>query len=77
MKHRKLDNDAPVGKLIEVSDTLPPPEVLAKSLESAKVTIYLSKRSVDFFKKQAEKYHTKYQRLIRILLDNYVAQRKA
>jgi hypothetical protein len=35
------------------------------------VTIALSKRSVDFFKIEAKKYNTQYQRMIRRLLDAY------
>lgn len=40
--------------------------------EGIKVTIALSKRSVDFFKAEAHKSHTQYQRMIRRLLDAYV-----
>jgi predicted DNA binding CopG/RHH family protein len=36
-----------------------------------KVTLALSKRSVEFFKSQAEKHNTQYQRMIRRLLDAY------
>ena len=36
-----------------------------------KVTISLSKRSVEFFKEQARKHNTQYQRMIRRLLDAY------
>jgi hypothetical protein len=32
----------------------------------------LSKKSVEFFKSQAAKHHTQYQRMIRRLLDAYV-----
>ncbi|VTR70060.1 Helix-turn-helix protein, CopG (fragment) [Desulfosarcina cetonica] len=38
-----------------------------------KVTLSLSKTSVDFFKKEAKKYNTQYQRMIRRLLDEYTA----
>jgi len=38
-----------------------------------KVTIALSKTSVDFFKKEAKKYNTPYQKMIRRLLDEYAA----
>lgn len=37
-----------------------------------KITITLSKRSVDFFKSEAAKAGTQYQRMIRRLLDAYV-----
>jgi predicted DNA binding CopG/RHH family protein len=38
-----------------------------------KVTISLSKRSVDFFRDEAKKHGTQYQRMIRTLLDRYAA----
>ncbi|HLA05585.1 MAG TPA: hypothetical protein VJZ16_06360 [Syntrophales bacterium] len=37
-----------------------------------KVTIALSKKSVEFFKSEATKHHTQYQRMIRRLIDAYV-----
>jgi predicted DNA binding CopG/RHH family protein len=36
-----------------------------------KVTISLSKRSVEFFRDEAKKHGTQYQRMIRALLDRY------
>ncbi|HXG29422.1 MAG TPA: type II toxin-antitoxin system HicA family toxin [Nevskiales bacterium] len=36
-----------------------------------KVTLSLSRRSVDFFKAAARRNHTSYQRMIRRLLDRY------
>jgi predicted DNA binding CopG/RHH family protein len=44
---------------------------LAFREEGVKVTLSLSKRSVDFFKGQAKKYRTPYQAMIRRLLDHY------
>ena len=55
-----------------VRDFLPPPEALAFQEEGAKITLALSKRSVDFFKAQALKHNTHYQRMIRRLIDSYV-----
>ena len=55
-----------------VRDFLPPPEELAFREEGVKVTIALSKRSVDYFKSEASKHHTPYQRMIRNLIDTYV-----
>ncbi|HEX9716232.1 MAG TPA: hypothetical protein VGA28_11150, partial [Desulfurivibrionaceae bacterium] len=40
--------------------------------EGVKVTIALSKKSVEFFKSEATKHHTQYQRMIRRLIDTYV-----
>ena len=63
--------DEPLGKLKVIPDFLPSPEELAIREEGVKVTIALSKRSVEFFKREAEKHGTQYQRMIRRLLDTY------
>lgn len=63
--------DEPLENLRVVSDFLPPPEDLVFRDEGIKVTIALSKRSVEFFKSQARKHNTQYQRMIRRLLDAY------
>ena len=55
-------------------DRPPSPEELALKEETVQVTISLSKASVDFFKKEAQRHHTQYQRMIRKLLDLYVVQ---
>jgi len=61
----------PLGDLKVVPDFLPRPEDLVFRDEGVKVTIALSKRSVAFFKGEARKHHTQYQRMIRRLLDAY------
>ena len=61
----------PLGKVEVVSDFLPLPEDLVFRDEGVKVTLALSKRSVEFFKSQAQKHNTQYQRMIRRLLDAY------
>ncbi|MGH2359932.1 MAG: CopG family transcriptional regulator [bacterium] len=61
----------PLGNLKVVRDFLPPPEDLVFRDEGIKVTIALSKRSVEFFKDEARKRNTQYQRMIRRLLDAY------
>jgi hypothetical protein len=60
-----------------IPDFLPPPHQLVVGEEGVKVTISLSRRSVDFFKKAAERNHTSYQRMIRRLLDAYADQYRA
>ena len=62
----------PIGEYRVVPDFLPPPDQLAFRDEGVKVTIALSKRSVEFFKAHAAKNQTQYQRMIRQLLDAYV-----
>jgi len=66
--------DEPLGNLRIVEDFLPSPEDLAFKEENVKITITLSKSSVNFFKKEAKKNHTQYQRMIRRLLDHYTDQ---
>ena len=51
---------------------LPPPDKLAASEPTIKVTLRLNVSSVIFFKEQARKYSTKYQTMLRSLVDMYV-----
>ena len=71
MKTKIKYTDEPMGKIKVVSDFLPSPEELALKDETIKITISLSKASVDFFKNEAQKYNTQYQKMIRRLLDEY------
>ena len=64
--------DEPLGEIRVVSDFLPSPSELAFREEGVKVTLALSKKSVEFFKAEASRHHTQYQRMIRRLLDAYV-----
>ena len=64
-------SDEPLGSFEVIRDFLPSPEELAFKEETVKVTITLSKSSVEFFKREAEKHDTKYQQMIRRLLDEY------
>ncbi|TKS61230.1 MAG: hypothetical protein EWM72_00717 [Nitrospira sp.] len=64
--------DEPLGEIRVVSDFLPSPSELAFREEGVKVTLALSKKSVEFFKSEASRHHTQYQRMIRRLLDAYV-----
>lgn len=73
MKKNIPGQDKPIGKLVKIMDFLPPPEKLVSPEENVKVTISLSKSSVLFFKQQAAKHHTKYQKMIRTLVDTYTA----
>ena len=61
----------PVGGLTRVKDMLPPPEELMAHEKTVKVTLRLSESSIKFFKQYAQKYHTKYQKVIRKLVDIY------
>ena len=70
--------NVPLGEFEVVPDFLPAPAELAFREEGVKVTLALSKKSIDFFKFQTSKHQTQYQRMIRRLLDAYVdAQQKS
>jgi predicted DNA binding CopG/RHH family protein len=74
MKKKTEDLNMPIGKLTRVKDFLPPPAELVATEKTVKVTIALKKKSVEFFKHKAGQYHTKYQKMIRELLDKYAMQ---
>ncbi len=63
--------DEPIEARV-VRDFLPSPRELAFREEGVKVTIALSRKSVDFFKSEASRNRTQYQRMIRKLIDAYV-----
>lgn len=71
MKEKIKYTDGPIGKVKVIDDFLPSPEELALKEETVKVTISLSRTSVEFFKKEAKKHNTQYQKMIRRLLDEY------
>lgn len=56
-----------------ITDFLPSPENLVSKNESVKVTISLTKNSVDFFKRQAKRRHVSYQAMIKKALDLYAS----
>jgi len=68
--------DEPIPPLKVVPDFLPAPEELALKEDTVKITITLSKESVEFFKQEAIKHHTQYQKMIRRLLDIYTVAHK-
>ena len=73
MNKKMIYSDEDLGDIEVVADFLPPPSELAFREEGIKVTLALSRSSVDFFKREASKHQTQYQRMIRRLLDSYVA----
>ncbi len=73
MKEKIKYTNEVMGKVKVISDFLPSPEDLALKEETVKITISLSKTSIDFFKSEAKKYNTPYQKMIRRLLDEYAA----
>jgi predicted DNA binding CopG/RHH family protein len=67
----RYTNEPMQGRVVK--DFLPSPEELVFRNDTVKVTIALSRDSVEFFKQQAARHHTPYQAMIRSLIDQYVA----
>ena len=67
----------PLGEIKVIADFLPSPAELAFNEEGVKITLALSKKSIEFFKTEAAKNNTQYQRMIRRLLDAYVEAHNA
>jgi predicted DNA binding CopG/RHH family protein len=66
-----MHRDEPLGRVEVIEDFLPPPHQLVLRDDGVKITISLSKRSVDFFKRHAARSKVPYQKMIRSLLDSY------
>ena len=60
-----------IGDVRIVEDFLPTPDQLVPRAETVKVTLSLSRRSVDFFKRAGKTHRVPYQRMIRALVDAY------
>ena len=65
----KYTNEAINARVIK--DFLPEPKDLVFKEDNVKVTLSLTRESLNFFKHQAGKLHTRYQTMIRSLLDQY------
>ncbi|MBU0505439.1 MAG: CopG family transcriptional regulator [bacterium] len=77
MKKKTKYTKGPIKEIkVLKRDFLPSPDQLAFKEDQVKVTMFLSKNSVEFFKKQAKKHDTQYQKMIRNLLDFYVMNQK-
>ena len=73
MKKKIKYSDEKLGKLEIVDDFLPTPDDLVLKENTIKVTLNLSKSSIEFFKDLAKKHGSQYQKIIRNLLDNYTS----
>jgi predicted DNA binding CopG/RHH family protein len=58
-----------IGRVRVIEDFLPSRAVPRE--DNVKVTLSLSRRSLDFFKREARKRRAPYQRMIRALVDTY------
>ena len=73
MKKKIKYSNEKIGRVELVKDFLPKPEELVFKEETVKVTLNLSKSSIEFFKGLAQKHGSKYQKVIRNLLDRYTS----
>lgn len=69
------EEDIKLGKT--VTDFLPSPAELAAREETARITINLNKKSIEFFKAEAMKTGIPYQKLIRKIVDLYAERHVA
>jgi predicted DNA binding CopG/RHH family protein len=76
MKTKIKYTDEPLGELKVIKDFLPPPDQLILKEDNVKITIALKKSSIEFFKKEAKKHHTSYQKMIRQVIDWYASHYK-
>ncbi len=76
MKSKINYTNEPIGELRVVRDFLLPPDQLVLKEDHLKVTISLKKSSIDFFKMQAKKHKTSYQKMIREVVDWYASHYK-
>ena len=65
-----------IGRARVVEDFLLAPDALVPREENVKVTLSLSRRSVDFFKRAAKRRRVPYQRMIRALVDAYAERQE-
>ncbi len=65
------------GRIREVEDFLPPPEALIfKDDSTERITITLTRDTVNFFRQKGQELDAPYQRMIRNLLDEYVHRQR-
>jgi predicted DNA binding CopG/RHH family protein len=65
-----------IGRVRVIEDFLPPPAALVPREDNVKVTLSLSRRSLDFFKREARKRRVPYQRMIRALVETYTERQE-
>ena len=76
MQHKKIVYTAePIQLGKTVDDVLPSHAEFVLRETTKKVTIALTERSIDYFKKIAGRHDIPYQKMIRMILDEY-AQKK-
>ncbi len=61
------------GSLRRIADFLPSPAELAGDVPKARITLDVDRTALEFFKREAKKQKTSYQRMIRNLLTHYAS----
>jgi predicted DNA binding CopG/RHH family protein len=74
MNRRTDYTDEPLQIGERVKDFLPPPSELVKREETVKVTLELTKRSIDLFKQQAQQDNIPYEYILQAIIDAYAKQ---
>ena len=74
MKNKIEYTKGEIGKVKIIKNFLPSPSQLVLRDDNVKVTLSLSRRSLDFFKSEAKKQRVPYQKMIRALVDSYAAK---
>ena len=73
MKKKIKYTDGEIGNFEIVKDFLPSPSELVLKEKNVRVTINLRESSVGFFKSIAKRHHSRYQKVIRSLIDAYAS----
>ena len=76
MKNTTPDPAEPIGNVAIVEDFLPPPEQLVPKKNTVKVTMEFTKKSIEFFKREAQRHNASYQAMIRNLVDIYAKKQQ-
>ena len=76
MKNKIKYTNKPIEARL-ITDFLPKPEDLILKEAKTRVTLTLTKKSLDFFKTEAKKNDASYQAMIRRLIDFYVANQRS
>jgi predicted DNA binding CopG/RHH family protein len=65
-----------IGRVRIIDDFLPSPDELVPREDNVKITLSLSRRSLDFFKRESKKRRVPYQRMIRAVVDYYAEKQR-
>jgi predicted DNA binding CopG/RHH family protein len=72
MKKKMVEySEGEIGEVKIVKDFLPASSELVLKDDNVKVTLSPSRRSIEFFKREAKRQHVPYQKMIRALVDGY------